>query len=298
MNAFLRRRAVSFACTSLCIFALSLSLGCTKDPSSGDPSSGNGDSSGNSTDFRTNCGTVFNSSLQNPVRPKDGVRGTARFIGSNLVALRDEKGEILIKLHGLGAPFEDYKSSGAKSIIDSLNNEGSVYFYKAEPDCETTLSDGGVGVIGHLFSATGKSYAETILSSGYGSARSDTCQGNLISACYGALQEEGDSKVAGELKEFLWKPISDNDGKLAIHTGPYGTSVLVNGKLGTNRGPGNGFGSLARFPNTGCSYGSARVEVVNEAGAAYLIKGERSLTIPDGCQRWVLSNGVLVRDTK
>lgn len=295
MKSFLSRRALCLVRHSFTVFALTLLLACTKDPSSGDGSDGDGETN---TDFRTNCGTVFDSTLQNPVRPGDGLRGTVRFIGANLVALRNEDGEILIKLHGLGVPFEKYKSEGAKSIIESLNSEGDAYFYKAEPDCDTTLSDGGVGVIGHLFSATGKSYAETILESGYGSARSDSCQGNLISACYGALQEDADSRVAGELEEFLWKPVSDNDGKLAIHTGPYGTSVLVNGQLGTNRGPGNGFGSLARFPGTGCSYGSARVEVVNEKGAAYLIKGERFLTIPDGCQRYVLRNGELVRDRK
>jgi hypothetical protein len=295
MESSFRLRLSSFLLNSMAVFACTALLACTKDPSSGD--SGGGDS-GSSSDFRTNCGTVYNGSLQNPVRAKDGARGTARFIGANLVALRDEAGEILIKLHGLGAPFENYKSEGAKSIIESLNGEGEVYFYKAEPDCDTTFNDGGVGVIGHLFSATGKSYAETILESGYGSARSDSCQGSLISACYGALQEEADSKVAGELEEFLWKPVSDSDGKLAIHTGPYGTSVLVNGNLGTNRGSGNGFGSLARFPGAGCSYGSARVEVINERGAAYLVKGERFLTIPDGCQRWILRNGELVRDSK
>lgn len=295
MESSLRPRVWSVLSSTIAVFACTLLLACTKDPSSGD---GGGSDSDSASDFRTNCGTVFNSSLQNPVRAKDGARGTPRFIGANLIALRDDAGEILIKLHGLGVPFENYKATGAKSIIDSLNAEGEAYFYKAEPDCDTTFSDGGVGVIGHLFSATGKSYAETILESGYGSARSDSCQGNLISACYGALQEEADTRIAGELEEFLWKPVSDNDGKLAVHTGPYGTSVLVNGNRGTNRGPGNGFGSLARFPGTGCSYGSARVEVVNEEGAAYLVKGERFLTIPDGCQRWILRNGELVRDSK
>jgi hypothetical protein len=289
--------SLSSYCRVITSFAvLSLLVACTKDPTSGN--GGNEGSQENSSDFRSNCGTVLDGSLQNPVRPKDGLRGSARYIGANLIALRTDQGEILVKVHGLGVPFENYKVNGAKQTIEQLNSEGEAYFYKAEPDCDVSLSDGGLGVIGHVFSATGKSYAETILTNGYGLARTDMCQGNLISECYGILQEEADAVVAGELDEFLWKPVSDNDGKLAIHTGPYGTSVIVNGELGTNRGPGNGFGSLARFRSSGCSYGSARVEVVNAEGAAYLINGQRSVTIPNGCQRWVLRGGQLVRDSK
>jgi hypothetical protein len=300
MKSCTKHLSLSFCAylTQVCftLLAVSLVTGCTKDPSSGN---NNGtDSNTNSSDFRSNCGTVFNSDLQNPVSPKDGIRGSVRYIGSNLVALRSDDGEILIKLHGLGVPSENFKLTGAKQVIETLNSEGDAYFYKAEPDCDVSLSDGGLGVIGHVFSASGKSYAENILESGYGLARTDACQGRLISECYGILQEEADRIVAGELEEFLWKPVSDNDGKLAIHTGPYGTSVVVNGELGTNRGPGNGFGSLARFRGSGCSYGSARVEVVDDKGARYLVKGQPYLTIPDGCQRWILRNGELVRDSK
>jgi hypothetical protein len=95
-----------------------------------------------------------------------------------------------------------------------------------------------------------------------------------------------------------WKPLSDSTGKLAIHTSPYDTIVIVNGETGTNQGPGNGYGSLARFNKPGCAYGAATVRVVNERGAAYMFNGQSEIKIADGCSRWKRVGNSLQRNVK
>ena len=268
--------------------------GCTKE------SDDNG-STGQATagELRTDCGTVFNGQINNPPKASKAQVGSVRFIGSNLVSMKLKDGEQLIKLHGLGTPYEDYKNSGARTVITELAAEGDALFYIATEDCQVTLSDGGKGVIGHVFSAQGKSFSETLIKKGYAQVSSDSCQGNLISTCYSALEDQTAQTIAGELTEFLWKPVSDSNGKLAVHTGPYGTSVIVNGETGANQGGGNGFGSLARFSKPGCSYGAnVKVQVVNENGASYYYKGQPFITIPNGCQRYKIKGGTLAPDKK
>ncbi len=273
-------------------------LACTKEDNSSSDDSG-GASGGQAVgDFRTNCGTVFNGSLENPVDPDDGQRGALRYIGANLISIKLKTGEQLIKLHGLDAPYEEYKKRGAETVINELIAEGDGYFYLAEKGCEVTLGDGGRGVIGHVYSARGTSFTESLINKGYANVGYDSCQGSLISSCYAALEEEVSKEIAGDLEEFLWKPVSDSNGKLAIHSSPYDTTVIVNGETGTNQGSGNGYGSLARFGKPGCGYGTARVRVVNAEGAAFLYKGQAEFTIPDGCRRWKLKNGTISPDTK
>lgn len=277
--------------------ALILSVGCTKEDSGGDDSTG--ETSSAQGEFRTSCGTVFNGTLENPVSAEDGTRGVLSYMGPNLVSIKLKSGDQLIKLHGLDVPWEDYKRSGAESVMQKLIAEGDGYFFKAAPDCSVTLDDGGEGVIGHVFSATGKSFTEALLKSGYADPGYDSCGGSLVGSCYRALEEEVSAEIAGEVTAFLWKPASDSNGKLAIHTSPSGTTIKISGEIGANQGGGNGFGSLARFSKPGCAYGSdVRVEVVDENGAAYLYKGEKFITIPNGCQRWKLKNGTISPDKK
>lgn len=288
-------RSLIKACISC---ALILSIGCTKEDTGGSDEATT-DTGSSTSEFRTSCGTVFNGVLENPVSAKSGTRGTLRYIGPNLVSIALKSGDQLIKLHGLDVPYEDYKRSGAQSVMEKLIAEGDGYLFMAEPECAVTLDDGGEGVIGHVFSATGKSFTEALLKSGYADPGYDSCGGSLVSSCYRALEEETSAEIAGEVTEFLWKPVSDSNGKLAVHSSPYGTTIRVNGEVGANQGGGNGYGSLARFNKPGCSYGgNVRVEVLDENGAAYLYKGEKFITIPDGCQRWKLKNGTISPDKK
>jgi hypothetical protein len=282
-------------------------VGCTKDDSGEDDSGDSGDPPASIT-LRTSCGTVFKARLENPPEEDDAERGTVRYVGPNLVAMQRKRGEQLIKIHGLDVPFSAEARAGSQSLISSLSSEGEVHFFPAEPDCTTMLEDGTEGIVGHLFSSTGKSFAEQLLKRGFGQPATDVCQGALISSCYRALAEdaitptptpppfEGPATPAGFI---LWKPVSDNDGRLAVHSVPFGTSVIVDGETGTNRGPGNGYGSLARFRKSGCSYGrNVKVALVLSGGSRHQFKDKDHAVIPDGCKRYVIDENGKVSENR
>jgi hypothetical protein len=71
---------------------------------------------------------------------------------------------------------------------------------------------------------------------------------------------------------------------------PYGASVIVNGERGSDKGGGNGYGSLARFRKNGCGYGrNARVQLVMNDGSKFNFGDKDFAIIPDGCKRWVIN---------
>ncbi len=274
---------------------------CTKSsPKDADGSSGDSPGAEETPDgFRTECGTVQGGQLYNPVKPADGDRAKARVLGPNLVAIKRTRMEEFVKLHGLDVPGTMDQRNGAEALLEELSAEGEVYFYQVDKTCTTTLDNGTVGIIGQIFSASGKSFSEELIKAGFADVGTDVCNGELIGPCYRALLEEsitptptpepeyqGPSQPAGFI---LWKPISDSDGRLAVHSVPYGSTVRVNGETGTNRGPGNGYGSLARFRKSGCGYSrGARVELIMSDGSKFMFGDKEFATVPDGCQRWVI----------
>jgi hypothetical protein len=283
---------------------LLLATGCTKEDSGQDnarPSDEPNSSEVSISSFRTSCGTVHKGELVNPVEADEGDRGEVRVLGPNLVAMKMGRREQIIKLHGLDVPYLPSKRTEAIELLESLSAEGDVYFYPAEPECSVPLEDGSEGVVGHLFSAGGKSFSEALIRNGSAQTSMDVCQGGLISSCYRALEEEsepietpipepefeGPSVAPGFI---LWKPVSDSDGRLAVHSLPYGTSVRVDGERGADRGPGNGFGSLARFRRSGCGYGSrVKLELILSDGSKHMFGDKPYAIIPDGCRRWLVN---------
>jgi hypothetical protein len=235
----------------------------------------------------------------NPVDPKTGDRATARVLGPNLVAIKRSRVEEYVKLHGLDVPGSIEQRNGAENLLEELSAEGEVYFYQTDKNCTTSLDNGTIGVVGQIFSASGKSFSESVIKSGNADVGTDVCSGELIAPCYRALLEEaitptptpepefeGPSRPAGFI---LWKPVSDNDGRLAIHSVPYGTTIRVNGETGVNKGPGNGYLSLARFKRPGCDYGSKpRIEMILSDGTKFMFGDKPFATVADGCKRWVI----------
>lgn len=294
---------------------VALASGCTKEDSGGDDTD-NSNSTNNSvaapTNLRTSCGTVFEGQLVNPAKPKEAKRGSLRYVGPNLVAIKTKKGEQLVKLHGLDVPTSEQQKAGAEKLLTKLSAEGDGYFYIAEPDCTVILDDGTEGAVGHLFSAKGKSFSEQLIKSGNAQVASDVCQGSLISSCYRALEEESapptptaapepDFSGPANAKGFiLWKPVSDSNGKLAVHSVPYGSSIRVAGETGRNQGGGNGYGSLARFSKAGCSYGkNVKLELILGDGTTFDFGSKGYATIPDGCKRYLIDKkGVAKLDNK
>ena len=269
---------------------------CTKQDSDDSGGSGGGGENPKSA-FQTSCGTVIGGKLRNPASPSDGFRSAVTVLGANLVSVNLPSGPLLVKLHGLGAPSDDAKAASAQTILKSLATQEGI-FIPADSGC-TTGSGSSSGALGQMFTASGESYSEALLSRGLADVREDPCGGELIDSCYDALEEEASKKFAGEIGRLLWKPVSDSNGRLAVHTEPYGASVKVNGELGTNQGAGNGYGSLARFTKAGCAYGgNVQVQVFNEAGAAYTFNGSTTITIPNGCSRTCLEGGTLAQCSK
>lgn len=266
--------------------SLVFSAGCTTE----DTDSG---SSGESGSFKSDCGTVYNGKLKLPVDKGSAQKGTVTVLGSNLLLFKSSKDTRLVKLHNLGVQSEDAKTGAAKNRLSALAAEGEVYYYQASKDCETEVESGALGSLGQFYSAKGTNFSEALINAGLAKLDTDECSGELLSKCYSALGENAQETVKEELEEFLWKPVSDSNGKLAVHTGPYDTSVIVSGERGTDQGPGNGFGSLARFSKPGCAYGAnVKVKVIDsESGAAYTFNGSDTITIPNGCNRYCIKNG-------
>lgn len=274
---------------------------CTKS-SSGDsdtPSEDTPETEETTEAFRTECGTVQGGKLYNPVEPSDGDRAKARVIGPNLVAIKRTRMEEFVKLHGIDVPGTMEQRNGAEALLEELSAEGEVYFYQVDKTCMTSLDNGTTGLVGQLFSASGKSFSEELIRAGFADVGTDVCDGELIGPCYRALLEESITPTPTPEPEYegpatpagfiLWKPVSDNDGRLAIHSVPYGTTVIVNGETGDNYGPGNGYGSLARFEESGCGYGrKPRIELIMNDGSKFKFGDRDFATVPDGCQRWVI----------
>jgi hypothetical protein len=243
--------------------------------------------------FHTDCGTVINGSMKNPVDPKGGIKGKVTVAGGNLLIMKPEKGgDILVKLHAVGVPYNEAIQASAERTLRELAKEDAVFF-PAGQEC-TTRIESATGTVGQVFTASGKSYSEALLAEGYARVESDGCDASAILPCYNAIVEEAALNYAGEIEEFLWKPISDSTGKLAVHSSPADTVVTVSGEAGQDFSGGNGYDNLTRFGKPGCAYGkNVTVKLTNSSGIPYRLAGKTSITIPDGCQRYCIKNGAI-----
>jgi hypothetical protein len=285
------------------VLALLLIVGlcsCTSGGGSSDgEDSGSSDSSNReSGTAATNCGVVKNDRLINPVSESDGeVVQISRAANQNALILNTSTGgQILIKLHALDASPEAIRNT-AISYINGFAGKPAL-LVRAGKSCPAVLAGGGLGELGQLILSSGVSLSEELVSRGFATpTSSDACSSNLISSCYTALQESN-PQSAGELNSFLWKPVADSDGNLAIHTGPFGTTVSVNGEIGRNQGGGNGFGSLARFSKPGCAYSNPKIIVRSSNGLPYSVAGQTTLSVGNPCGRHCLVGGQIVACSK
>jgi len=85
------------------------------------------------------------------------------------------------------------------------------------------------------------------------------------------------------VSNFLWKPVSESDGKLVVLTNPEDAEIDVLGDVSeslTLTGPSNGRGTTARGSFTGCDYGTNILVRITKKGKLLAEK-----TIADGCLR-------------
>lgn len=282
-------RIITIICCALLISiaACTKSGGSDSDDGGGNPLPGPVPRpSAGSGEFTTDCGVVLNGQLRNPVAFEEGEQVTiSSIVSHNTVIVRRPAGQQLVRVQGVADELEGYKSAGAKQFLQSLGS--TVYLFNpAAGGCNINVN-GGQGILATLVTRGGGSFGEELVGKGYAAARgTDFCGGEFIAACMKALEEDaGDPFPKEEVHDFLWKPVADKDGKLVVLVGPYGVTIRVNGETGNDSGPGNGYGTQARFSKAGCAYGSARVTVTGSDGRPYLIKGQESFTISNGCER-------------
>jgi hypothetical protein len=274
------------------VAAISLAAtGCTK---SGSESNGGGsDSSSNDPRSATTaCGVVVNGRLTNPVDFKDGEEvSVTDVLSGNLVALTPKNGgaRLVVKLQGVGSPASNENDQNAIETIRRLTSSGA-YFFKATQDCDAGSLGGGRGTVGSLLSKNGESINEEVIKRGFAPAdTNDACSGSLLGGCFQALDESNDddqtsSKVGCG---FLWKPVSDKDGNLAILVDECSVRVFVNGQELEQAGAGNARCTTVRGAKPGCAYGQATVEIFDQfTGLPYVFPNGKTKLSVNGCSRF------------
>lgn len=273
------------------VVALALSFGACTSGGGDDGGSGKKEQqSKGDAEFTTDCGTVINGELINPVKESEGILvSIIEAITHNIFILElADGGQFLMKLHGISNDVSEVQATKASSLIQGLGKKA--IFYKATEDCQTSFPGGGLGTMGALFNGGGVSFAQRLLKQGGAEASTDACGGDLIAACYNALEEQGAAKApptGASVSNFLWKPASERDGKLVILFNPGGAAVQVNGTTLTNTGSSNGRGTTARANQSGCAFGANVVVTAKDKQGRALVfpGGATSYTIPNGCNR-------------
>lgn len=241
-------------------------------------------------EFATECGTLVNGLLSNPVSVSKSVRYLS-VADANTVVVALPEGNIAVKLAGIDGARDDQRSNAISKLQSFVTPE--MFYQEAVPGCTAPVIGGGIAAVGQLFTSDGRNLSEELLKSGlsinidYSSA----CSENLLSDCYEIIKESNEIKSAGEITDFLWKPEADsvfNPGKPVIHVNPCNATVYVNGQALEDYGPGNGRCNTSRMFSSCGSYGTnIKVEVRdNETGLPYLHNGQTFVTVPNGCRRF------------
>ena len=277
------------------IALVGLVAACTNS-SGGDDGGGSGGGGGGDTgsngnrQFTTDCGTLNKGEVQNPVSESDAVLVTVTRVATanSVVVQRANGGEQLVRLAGLSNTVSTFQNNRAISALEGLLG-AALLFSSEEPDCSVTVQGGGAGISGSLFTrSSGQSFSELLLNQGLGVAdSSSTCGHNQLSSCYGALAEDNTVETGGNVSNFLWKPVSERDGRLVVLLNPGRASVTANGETLTPSGPSNGRGTTVRGNRPGCAYGTnIRIEAFDSRGRVLLFPGDAtSFTIDNGCNR-------------
>jgi hypothetical protein len=269
---------------SISLFII-INLSACQKSAKNDDNPSNPPSNGSSSEFTSNCGTVVDEKIKNPVKRKDGEAISVKeILGSNLVGLSDNR---LVKLAGIG-PGALEKREAAKNMIAALSSDAITYF-QASDNCTVQLINGATGSVGQLFTSDGKSFSEELLKAGLVDVDSnDVCGANQLASCYNALKSS-DIKSAGEIHKFLWKPLSDTKGDVAvIHELHCNTIAYINGQEFRYAGSGNGRCGTFVGTKPGCAYGTnIKIEFIDkDTGKAYFHKGQPYVIVPNGCARF------------
>lgn len=273
---------------------------CTKsgedsNGSSGEAEVGESAAIGSGLLLSSQCGVVVDGEKRGSFTSDQAEEVYVNPLNSDLVEVRSLTGANggggqLVQLQGVTAAgvAERERLRGIDLIAREAGS--SAYLLKGEAPCALTVAGGGRGIIGQLFSADGRNINELLLAEGaVVPSAAGGCGGEQLQACYSSIPvvEEFSRKV---INNFLWKPVSDNDGNLVIGVDEFVT-IKVSGALSETRSSdrfaGYPYITFVRFSRPGCSYGdSVRVEFYDEEGLRVKAgDGSEALVVPSGCRR-------------
>lgn len=285
---------------SVAVLAVFLLSACTKASNSdtpGQPSDPGGDlpPPGTGTLLDSSCGVYTNGEMHANLDSTLAERVSVSPLNTDLVVVTsldgaNAGGSSLVQLQGLSSQgISEYQRQKGLNLIYEMA-AGNAFFVTGGPDCSLVVDGGGRGVVGQIYSAQGESINERLLGAGVAKSRGeDGCGGALLKACYDSLPvpEEFSPLV---INNFLWKPVSDNDGRLVIGVDEFVT-VKVSGALTEShpaeRYAGAPYVSFIRYGQPGCNYGNnIRIDFYDQNGLRLQTgNGQDHVTVSSGCAR-------------
>lgn len=242
--------------------------------------------------LHSQCGVVTQGALHSDYPSSSAEEVSVEVLNSDVAIVRALYGEHagspqLLQFQGISSRgISEYKRQRGVSLIRDVVGYSA---FLVSGGCPVTIDTGGQGIIGQLFTQTGQSVNEQLIASGAVSPEADNCGGDVLNSCYSSIPvpEEFSPLV---LNNFLWKPVSDNDGNLVIGVDEF-VSISVQGALSethvAERYAGAPYVSFVRFNRPGCSYGNnIRIEFSDENGLRVkTASGEDHVTVASGCSR-------------
>jgi len=276
-------RSWFFLALMIC-FALLLS-GCTKSTSESDSDQDSAPEQAqqDTTQILSDCGIIADGIIANPV--DSGLGQEVRITGvvnHHAVIVRRDQGDQLIKLRGLKEDIPQYKKNAAITQLNRMR--GAAYLFS--DGCPYNSASTGQGIVGDLVLVSdNESFIETLLNIGAAEPSPEGVCGEAETfPCHQALAENATPITGATVTNFLWKPVSERDGNLAILLSPARASIFANGESLVDFGPSNGRGTTGRANKPGCAFGAnVIVEAFDSQG--------RPLVFPDGATSYTIANG-------
>jgi hypothetical protein len=276
--------------------------------------------------FPTFCGNVKDGLIENPSTKAELVRiiplSSTQVVATPLLGL-NAGNAMQIQLHGLTT--EGLSSTANRLGLNFIASAASpeAYLVRVSNACEIEIEGSGKATTGYIFSKDGTSINEELLKRGYAKSGNEICDGDLLSECYQILsadapviedalpspvnpsplnpsqghhdEETGfppeDGFHENRIRNFLWKPVSESNGRVVVLVNPVNVRVEARGAFNdtlSNSGPSNGRGTTARGSRPGCGYGTnITLTFFNAQNEQIPVVGGdgMSVTIPNGCNR-------------
>ena len=275
----------------LCVFAFScVQEGGNSNKKSKNESSSSQDDSKGDGSLSTSCGLPIDGQLQKKLKSTPFMKARLNDVVSAelyIFSSVDDGSSVLIKLPAVA---DNSTSSTQRYNIRSLiANEGTVSLYKTREDCVVEVPGGGKAFIANVVLGNGKVLAEELLKTGLLKVDEIVCEPQEILSCYNSLYRKDFGTTIGDqvVSNFLWKPVSDKDGKLTVLLNPGGVDVYVGNEKLSHSGSGNGRATIVRGNKQGCNYPAPiRVKVIDSNGKLVAFPGGKAYyDIPNGCKR-------------